>query len=70
MNDRDIDTAYAENEAQEDLRWINNAIPHVVTITAALMAGKDGWAPHSAVKTAIAAYVLIEQGLINETARP
>ena len=36
MNDRDIDTAYAESEAQEDLRWINNAIPHVVTITADL----------------------------------
>jgi hypothetical protein len=68
MNDRDIDRAYDEQQAQEDLRWIEKAIPHVVTIAAALMTGRDGWQAHTAVKEAIKTYVLIEQGLINETA--
>ena len=37
MNDRDIDKAYEEQQVQEDLRWIEKAIPHVVTLTAALL---------------------------------
>lgn len=66
MNDRDIDTAYAESEAQEDLRWIGNAIPHVVTLTAALI-GQE-MLPAMAVKEAVKLYRQLEQAVINETA--
>lgn len=65
MNDRDIDRAYEEQQAQEDLRWIANAIPHVVTLTAAFI--RQDMAPRVAVKEAVTAYTLIEQALINET---
>jgi hypothetical protein len=66
MNDRDIDTAYAENEAQEDLRWIEKAIPHATILAAQLLA--QGRVPAFAAANAVKTYVLIEQALINETA--
>lgn len=66
MNDRDIDKAYEEQQVQEDLRWIEKAIPHVVTLTAALL--RNDMSTPFAVRDAIKAYTLIEQGLINETA--
>lgn len=66
MNDRDIDKAYEEQQAQEDLRWIEKAIPHVVTLTAAFV--RQDMATRTAVKEAVTAYTLIEQFLINETA--
>ena len=66
MNDRDNDKAYAEQQVQEDLGWIEEAIPHVVTLTAALL--RNDMSTPFAVRDAIKAYTLIEQGLINETA--
>lgn len=60
-NDRDIDQAYAENDLQETLRWIGEAMPHVVTLAAACL--RSDMSPIAAARTAVDTYVALEQRL-------